>query len=333
MKKQSANFGYKIAIHEPSNLKGKELKKVLLERAFPLQEVKLVSDEGNAGTVTEFDDEATIVVKADKDSLADVDVVFFCGTKGSAAEVAPMYDELGFYAFDMSRSFEPGENYRYFVAGKENDSIISFDGIHATPHSAAVPLVSFLKSLDGEFGLKLAASTIMTPVSEVGDPGITELHQQTSDLLSFKSVEGRQKIYNIFPRPEAHTEEVHEIKQQVSGLTGIDSSKLSFSVFDVPVFFGNLFSIYLEFENAPGKSYDWKSFFSSHDDFAFDGSISEGASPLGPVDIAESDKIHIQLISNEDDDFTRVWFWMLADNIRFGSVLNVVKLAEIALEL
>jgi aspartate-semialdehyde dehydrogenase len=326
-------FGYRVAIFDPSSLKGKEMKKVLFERSFPLESMKMIDSKKNIGTLTEFDEEAMIVTHADRSALEEADVIFFCGNPEETKELIVQYDDFGFYAFDLTRSMEESETYRYLTADLEHDDIRSFDGIYATPHSASTPLVKLLRKLDKSFSVRLAAATVMTPVSETGDDGITNLHSQASDLLAFKSVEGKQQIFNLYPRPERHKEEADEIKAQVERLTKIDKGKFTLSIIDVPIFFCNLFSLYIEFDKPPGEDMNWKKFFSSKEGFSFDGIVADGAEPVGPVEIADTDFIHIQITDSESDDYSRVWFWMLADNIRIGSVLNAVKLAEIVLEL
>ena len=60
---------------------------------------------------------------------------------------------------------------------------------------------------------------------------------------------------------------------------------------------------------------------------------STGASAIGPVEVADSDMIHLQIANHDPDDPTKLWLWVIADNMRAGSVQNAVRLAEIVFEL
>lgn len=333
MSTQKERFGYKIAIFDPTTIWGKELQQTLVERSFPYESVKLIDVKEKIGTLTEFDGEAMVVAEADNDTLAELDILFVCGKSDEAKKLIAKYDDLSLYVFDLTNQSVELKDSKSFVAGVDDKKILDHEGIFAAPHSAVVPMSLLIKILDSEFKLKKLSSTIMTPVTEVGFDGISDLHQQTTDLLNFKSLDGKQRVFNLYPKPEKHQEEINRIKNEVTDITGINSDLFSFSLLDVPTFFGNLFSTYVELETVPGADYNWKKLFSKDESFRFDGDISEGKEPLGPVEIAETDKIHIQIISRDTDDNSRLWFWMLADNIRTSSVLNTVKVAEILLEL
>jgi|GEM_PF-6971750 len=332
MDKTKKSIGYKVSIFDPTSIHGKEMKKVLIERGFPYESVKLIDIEEKLGTVAEFDDEATIVTLADTEALTESDVIFFCGNPKASAAITKRYKELDFFAFDLSRSQNESENYKYFVSPQDREILRKWNGIYATPHPVAVPLIRTLSKLEEEFGLLFASATAMNAVSEIGFEGISSLHKQTTDLMNFVPLDEKQRIFNLFPRQTGYADEIGQIRRHVTDSEKLKNLEFTLSLIDVPIFFGAAIVVYVEMESSSSKDFAWNKLFTGDDGFKFDGNVSAGDDPLGPVDIAETDLLHVQLLNIEEDN-SKLWFWILADNIRLCSVINIVQLAEAVLGL
>ena len=326
-------FGYKVAIFDPMSIHGKEMKRVLVERSFPFESVKLIGSATMLGTLTDFDEEATFIQLADNDTLRDSDLVFFCGNPEETKKLVSLHKKLDFFAFDLSRSMNESDEYRNFVYGVNTDNTEEYTGIFASPSSNSVLLAKTLAKIDKAFGLKSAAATVLTSVSEDGFEGISKLHKQTTDLLSFNSLTERQRVFNIFPSASAYPAEVHRIAGEVERLTSLKPGSISLSLIEAPIFFCAVASIYIEMKNTPGGNFSWEKLFSDKDGFRYDGDVSKGNPPVGPVEIAETDMLHIQVLSGEGKDGKGLWVWALADNIRLCSVINLVQVAEKALKI
>lgn len=330
---EKKKFGYKVAIFDPTSIHGKEMKRVLVERAFPFESVKLIGSEVMLGTLTDFDEEATFIQLADNEMLLDSDIVFFCGNPEETKKFVKMHKKLDFFAFDLSRSLNETDDYRYFVDGVNIDDAKGYTGIFASPNPNSVLLARTLSKIDKAFGLESAAATVLTSVSENGFEGISNLHKQTTDLLSFISLTERQRVFNIFPSAASYPAEVHRIVDEVEKLVSLQPGTFSLSLIEAPIFFGAVASIYIELKNAPVSNMSWEKLFSDKDGFHFDGDVSRGDLPVGPIEIADTDLLHIQILSHEGKDKKGIWIWALADNIRICSVINLVQVAEKALKI
>jgi aspartate-semialdehyde dehydrogenase len=326
-------FGYKVAIFDATSIRGKEMKRVLVERNFPSQSVKLIDSREKLGTLTDFDDEATFIQNADTEALEASDVVFFCGKPAESKDLAALHRELDFFAFDLSRFADESDEYRCFVNGVNSDRAADFHGIFASPHPVSVLLTKVFSKLHKAFGVKSAAATVMTSVSEEGFEGISKLHDQTAKLLSFASLEEKQRVFNIFPSAGSYPGEILRISDEVERLASLGTRSFSLSLIDAPIFFGAAASIYVKLSKAPAAAFSWQDLYSEKEGFHFDGDISKGDTPIGPVEIADTDMLHLQLLSRDENDGRRLWIWAVADNIRLCSVINIVQVAEKALKI
>jgi len=326
-------FGYKVAIFDATSIRGKEMKRVLVERNFPSQSVKLIDSREKFGTLTDFDDEATFIQQADAETLEGSDVVFFCGKPAETKSLAAMHRKLDFFAFDLSRFMDESDEYRCFVNGINSDSAADFHGIFASPHPVTVLLAKVISKLQKAFGVGSAAATVMKSVSEDGFEGISNLHDQTTKLLSFASLDERQRVFNIFPSAGSYLGEILRISGEVEKLVSLEPGSFSLSLIDAPIFFGAAASIYVELNKAPDAAFSWQNLYSSEEGFRFDGDVSKGDAPIGPVEISETDMLHLQILSRNENDGRRFWIWAVADNIRLCSVINLVQVAEKALKI
>jgi len=326
-------IGYKVAIFDPTSIRGKEMKRVLVERSFPSQSVKLIDSREKLGTLTDFDDEATFIQNADTEALEEADVVFFCGKPAETKSLAAMHRKLDFFAFDLSRFAEESDEYRCFVNGVNSDSAADFHGILASPHPVTVLLAKVISKLQKAFGVGSAAATVMKSVSEDGFEGISNLHRQARELLSFNPLDEKQRIFNIFPAAGAYPGDIIKISGEVEKLVSLKTGSFSLSLIEAPIFFGAAASIYVELNKAPDAAFSWRDLFSGEEGFRFDGDVSKGDAPIGPVEISETDMLHLQILYRDENDGRRLWIWAVADNIRLCSVINLVQVAEKALKI
>jgi aspartate-semialdehyde dehydrogenase len=265
--------------------------------------------------------------------LKESDVVFFCGKPAESKKLAAMHRKLDFFAFDLSRCMEESDEYRCFINGVNCEGATGFRGSFASPHPVSVLLTKVISKLHKAFGMKSASATVMTSVSEEGFEGISNLHSQTAKLLSFASLDEKQRVFNIFPSASLYPEEMLRISGEVEKLVSLKKGSFSLSLIEAPIFFGAAASIHVELNTAPDAAFPWRDLFSTEEGFRFDGDVSKGDAPTGPVEIANTDMLHLQLLSKDENDARRFWIWAVADNIRLCSVINLVHVAEKALKI
>jgi aspartate-semialdehyde dehydrogenase len=329
-----ASSGLRVAILGGASLKGKELKEVLEERAFPVKKLTLVDDDEALGQLTDFEGEPTFIQRVASETFAENDLVFFASTAGTftrahwpqaAAGSAALID-LSHALLDVPEAVvrvpfldahlrPPASARRWFI----------------TPHPAAIALLTLLARLQAAARLRQVVANVLEPVSERGASGLEELQEQTVGLLSFKefprAVFDAQVAFNLLPRygAESHVrlEEVEDIiRREIERCAPALAERLALRVLQAPVFHAHGLSVCAELE-APAEV--------SAVEEALRGERVTlrglGETPVTPVDAAGRDDIVVGPVQRDPKRPAVFWLWTVVDNLRL-TARTAVDIAE-----
>jgi len=314
--------GYKLGIVNPLTLVGNEIKTILRERAFPFAKVSLLDSTGKAtGALTEVDDEPAVVAAVTDDELEELDLVFFCGPPAGNREWIDHHREDKFTAIDLSQP-STVESGKLAVAGINLDDIAA-ENVLISPHPVAIPIALILHQIQTLSAIELCTATVIQPASEYEQIGVEELAKQTISVLNVHSVPkevfDRQLAFNLYPALE-HNEEF--IVEQVRSLTDGDA-QIALMITQGTIFHGHTFSLFVK----------------TRDELTVDQITSrlrespaiafpEGDQAFGTIDAAGKDEVLIADVRRDPAIRGGFWVWAVCDNLRRGSALNAVLVAE-----
>jgi aspartate-semialdehyde dehydrogenase len=314
--------GLRVGIVNPLTLVGNEVKALLRSRDFPAAKIALLDSAGvDAGALTDIGDEAAVVAPIAQEGLDDLDLVFFCGPAAANADWIARSAEDDFIAIDLSRpSAEEG---RHVVAGVNLDSLAPGDEVLVSPHPIAVPIALILHQIATVTPVELCAATVVQPASEFDQEGVEELAQQTVSVLNLQTVPQkvfeRQLAFNLYPAPERPETTI------VSQVKGITDARLQLSVLVMQgtIFHGHTFSLFIKTREAiePQRIVDA---LKANPALAF----AEGDQQFGTTDAAGEDEVLITEVREDPHIRGGYWVWAVCDNLRRGSALNAVLVAE-----
>src|SRR5439155_26753098 len=124
-------------------------------------------------------------------------------------------------------------------------------------HPVAVVLALLLVRVKAALPLKHAVATIFEPVSEQGQKGMDELHEQTVNLLSFqqlpKNIFDVQVAFNLVSRyGEQSATTLSSVSDRVlkhyRKITAGGARVPSLLVLQAPIFHGHAFSLHVELD-------------------------------------------------------------------------------------
>lgn len=315
--------GFRVGIVNPLTLVGTEIQTVLRERAFGAAKVVLLDSSGkSAGALTEVDAEPAVVVAVSDDELEDLDVVFFCGSAATNREWIARHAEDDFIAIDASQPSSAGEG-KLAVAGINLDEIGPGDGLLISPHPVTIPIALILHQIETLSRVESCIANVIQPASVFEQAGVEELAQQTISVLNIKSVPkeifDRQLAFNLYPAPERNEEFIIE---QIRSLTDRDA-ELALFLTQGTIFHGHTLSLFVR----------------TRDDLEVDRIVSrlrenpaidvaEGDQQFGTIDAAGKDEVLIAEVRRDPAIRGGFWVWAVCDNLRRGSALNAVLIAE-----
>lgn len=315
----------RIAIVNPTTLVGNELKTILRERKVTYSHLALLDSTGErVGAITELHDEAALIGELTEDSLSDVDLAFFCGPAQANEPWLERREGDRFVAIDLSQP-SAAHDAPLVIAGLNDDRLTEATELVISPHPMTIPPAIILQQLRKRFELELCAVSVIQPASEFDQAGVDELAQQSLALLAVRGVKkevfDRQLAFNLYPAPNGHQQEEYVSRQ----LRQIISSELavSVSVTQGTIFHSHAFNLFVKLKGKAGQA-EITALLAEQRMIE----VSPADEPAGTIDAAGRDEILVGRIQADPSIKGAFWIWTVCDNLRRGSALNAVLIAE-----
>jgi aspartate-semialdehyde dehydrogenase len=339
MASRARSSGVRLAIVGATSLKGKELKEVLEDRAFPVKKLSLLDDDEALGQMTEFEGEPTFVQRLEPGTFTENDVVFFASTSGAFTRAHWEAAAAGRAALvDLSHALldVPEAAVRVpFLEPILPPVTPPTKPWYIAPHAAAIVLLTLLARLTAALRVRQVVATVFEPVSERGAAGLEELQEQTVRLLSFqefpRGVYDAQLAFNLLARhgaasrvPLEETEEV--IRRELERRAPQFGDQLALRLIQAPVFHASCFSVFVELER-PAEAADVEQALAGNRVEISD----KDSPPAAAVDVAGHDAILIGPVLRDTKRPSAFWLWAAADNLRL-TACTAVEIGEGLLE-
>jgi aspartate-semialdehyde dehydrogenase len=307
----------RVAVVHPTSLVAKELRERLEARADLGRDLRLYSlDEEEIGAVTEAAGAATFVARLEDDSLAGVDLAFFCGDiERTRAALARLPRSVPAVILSPGAT---GDDAPYAVAGVRGDALVGLDRV-TSPHPAAVALALLLAPLAGLRPRRVSATAVL-PVSALGDAGIDELFEQTRGILAFSGTPrpkrfAAQIAFNLLPSPE----DAAGIARAALDAVGLDLP-LSLQLVQGGVFHSLAVTLEVDLE-TPAEPAEVRRTLGRWPTIE----LAREPRKLGPVAAAGEEKLLVgEVRAGSRPGAHRIWAVM--DNLVRGGALNAVEL-------
>jgi aspartate-semialdehyde dehydrogenase len=325
---------------------GAAMRQILLERAFPIADVRFFSSARSAGTVLPFGDREVTVEDAGTADPSGLDLAVFSAGATASRALAPRFAEAGAVVVDNSSAWRMDPDVPLVVSEVNPEAIAEArKGIIANPNCTTMAAMPVLKPLHDEAGLvRLVASTYQA-VSGSGLTGVDEL----ADQLAAAGEKARELAYDgaavTFPEPVkyartiAHnvlplagsivddgsfeTDEEQKLRNESRKILGLPDLPVSGTCVRVPVFTGHSLSINAEFARPLSVARATELLAS-----APGVELSEIPTPLQAAGRDPSYVGRLRQDAGVPDGRGLVLF-VSNDNLRKGAALNAIQIAEL----
>lgn len=326
---------FRVAIVGAGSLKGKEVAEVLDQRNFPTADVKLLDDDESLGQLEALKDEMTFIQGVRAEQFENVDFTFFASDAESTRNSWKQAQKSGSAIVDLSYALEneTGASLRAPWIERQLGQVSAPElqpGPAVIAHPVAVALALLLVRLHASTPVKRAVVNIFEPVSERGQKGMDELHEQTVNLLSFqelpKNIYDVQVAFNLVSRyGEQSAANLASLRDRIlkhyRAITAGTGPAFSALVVQAPVFHGYAFSMNVQFDAPADVQQITKSLAGEH--------VSINNAPdQAPNNVNAAGQSEILVSVTEDEsDRDSVWLWAVCDNLRIAAT-TAVECAE-----
>ena len=328
---------------------GVAMRQILLERDFPVDQVRFFASARSAGKVLPFGDrEVTVedVADADAESLSGLDIALFSAGASTSRAQAPRFAEAGVTVVDNSSAFRMDPDVPLVVSEVNPEAVRQArKGIIANPNCTTMAAMPVLKPLHDEAGLVRLIAATYQAVSGSGVAGVDELASQVAaagDKARELAYDGsavtfpdpvkyeRTIAYDVVPLAGSivddgmnETDEEKKLRNESRKILGIPDLAVSGICVRVPVFTGHSLAINAEFSRAmtPDRA---REILAS----APGVELSEIPTPLQAAGRDPSYVGRLRQDPGVPGDRGLALF-ISNDNLRKGAALNTVQIAEL----
>lgn len=325
---------------------GSVMRTLLLERKFPVTEIRFFASARSAGKKITFGDREVTVEDAATADPSGLDIALFSAGATSSRELAPRFAAAGVVVIDNSSAFRMDPEVP-LVVSEVNGHLAKNPpkGIIANPNCTTMAAMPVLKPLHDEAGLvKMIASTYQA-VSGGGLAGVEELDTQAQAMtagaagLAFdgRAVAwptpkkfARPIAFNVLPFAgslvddgEGETDEEKKLRNESRKILEIPGLLVSGTCVRVPVFTGHSIAINVEFERAITAARATELLSKAPGVV-----LSDIPTPL---EAAGADPSFVGRIRQDQtvEGNRGLALFLSNDNLRKGAALNAVQIAEL----
>ncbi|QBH96023.1 aspartate-semialdehyde dehydrogenase [Limnobaculum zhutongyuii] len=325
--------GWQVAVLGATGAVGEALLELLQERNFPVGELYLLASERTAGETLRFNGKSIVVQNAAEFDWSQAQLAFFVAGAEAAVRYADEAANSGCLVIDNSGVFSLEPEVPLVVPGVNNHALAEYRNrnIVAVADSLTSQLLTAIKPLSEAAGLSRLQVTTMLSASAHGKAAVDDLAGQSARLLNGLPVEegffNKQLAFNLLPLLPDSEGSVREERRMVDETRKVlqdEGLAISISCIQSPVFYGNAQVVHMEGLRpvSAEEAYDELS-------NAEDIQLSENDDyPTQVGDATGNPHLSVGCLRNDYGIPEQIQFWSVADNIRFGGALMMVKTAE-----
>ena len=327
---------YNVAVIGATGMVGSMVLSILEERQFPIKKIFLLASHRSVGETCEFNGESYMVESLVNFDFSQTQICFFCTANDISAEYAPKAAAAGNIVIDKSSHFRYDPDVPLIVPEVNEKALSGFrkKNIIANPNCNTIPIVMAIKPIYDAVGITRINVATYQSVSGSGKDAVTELAEQTGELLNGRPAKAKvypqQIAFNVLPhidefQPNGYTKEEMKIIWETQKIFGDDTIAINPTAVRVPVFFGHSAAVHIEtkqkitvkhaielLDKMPGV----KVILGKH------------PYPTPVHDAAGQDDVFVGRIREDLSHPNGLNMWVVTDNLRKGAALNAVQVVE-----
>ncbi|MFC5448396.1 aspartate-semialdehyde dehydrogenase [Paenibacillus aestuarii] len=338
---------FNVAVVGATGAVGEQIIRLLEERNFPIQELKLLSSARSAGVKLTFRGQPVIVQEATPNSFNGVEIALFSAGGDVSKALIPHAVEAGAICIDNTSAYRMDPDTPLVVPEVNVDKINEHRGIIANPNCSTIQMVAALKPLYDRYGISKIIVSTYQAVSGAGAKAINEMLRQSKEVLEGKASNPdilpvgslpvkHQIAFNAIPQIDkfhdnGFTNEEMKMILETKKIMGDDAIEVTATCVRIPVVYGHSESVYVELKEDFDIE-EVKSLMASAPGIVLADNPAEQVYPLA-TDAAGKLETFVGRVRRDLSNPRAVNMWIVSDNLLKGAAWNAVQIAEyIAIE-
>lgn len=330
---------YTVAILGATGAVGQEMRKLLEERNFPVGTLKLLASARSAGKEVLFRGKPIVIEEAREEAFQGVDIVLGAAENDIAMQFAPAIKAAGAVFVDNSSAFRLDPNVPLVVPEVNGEDVKHHNGIIANPNCSTIITLTAVAALNRLSPIQTMVASTYQAVSGAGVAGISELHQQVSDLEAGKEAQvktfAHQIAFNLIPQIggeqyEGYTSEEMKLQNEGRKILHLPEMKVSCTCVRVPVVRSHSISATMTFQN-PIAVEQARAAIATAPGCKLVDDLKHNQYPM-PLDTSDQDLVWVGRIRPDLTNPGGITLWCCGDQVRKGAATNAVQIAELLIQ-
>lgn len=329
-------FDFPIAVVGATGLVGSTLLSLFKEQGVNASALRLVASKQSAGTSLAYDNQQIMLQDLADFDFSQTRLAFFCVGNDLAAQYAPIAAKAGNVVIDKSYYFRNNIDVPLIVPEVNPEAIVGYKKLNiiANPNCNTIPVAVGLKPIYDAVGITRINIATYQSVSGTGKDAISELSDQTRQLLANEAIQPKvypqQIAFNVIPHIDdfldnGYTREEMKIVWEMRKIFNDPTLAINPTAVRVPVFYGHAAAVHIETRDKLTAQQAEKLLQHAPGVHLVTGSLPY---PTPAHDAAGKDKVFVGRVREDISCENGLDLWIVADNLRKGAALNAIQIAH-----
>ena len=325
-----------VAVVGATGAVGDLMRRVLVERRFPVKSIKFLASAKSAGKTVEFNGKPHPVEAIRPEAFAGVQIVLSSTPSSVSKEFSPIAAKAGAIVVDNSSAWRMDPDCPLVVPEVNAEQLHHIrKGIVANPNCVAIPLCVALKPLHDLGTVKRVVISTYQSSSGKGATGLTDFNAQLKAFAAGGPVPAptahkAQLAGNVITLdwtldPNGYTEEENKVVNETKKILGDATIGVSATCVRVPVKVAHSESVNVEFAKPITVEQAKAALAKAPGIVLMDEFKGEFPQPLHAEG---SDHTFVGRVRQDPSNPNALNLWVVADNLRKGAASNAVQCAE-----
>ncbi len=330
-------MGCNLAIAGVTGAVGQEFLRIIEQREFPFDSLKVLASSRSAGKKIEFKGKTYIVEELTAESFEGIDIALFSAGGARSRDFAPAAVRAGAVVVDNSSAFRMDPDVPLVVPEINPQKIAEHNGIIANPNCSTIIGIVPVWPLHKVNPVKRMVVSTYQAASGAGLSAMLELESQTREIL-----EGNQPTCRAFPYqiafncfshnsplgPNGYNQEETKMVNETRKIFDCPDIAITCTCIRIPVLRAHCESINLEFTD-PITPDQVRDLLGAAPGVKVLDDRQNNRFPM-PIDASGKDDIYVGRIRQDQSlpGNRGINLWVAGDQLRKGAALNAVQIAE-----
>jgi aspartate-semialdehyde dehydrogenase len=338
---------FNVAVVGITGAVGQQIIRLLSERNFPINQLKLLASKRSAGNKVAFKGKLITVEEATPESFSGIDIAFFSAGGDVSKLLVPHAVASGAVCIDNTSAYRMDPETPLVVPEVNIEKINENKGVIANPNCSTIQMVATLKPLYDRFGISRIIVSTYQAVSGAGNLAIDEMRKQSQDILNDKQIQPdilpvsslpvkHQIAFNAIPQIDkfldnGFTNEEMKMILETKKIMGDESLEVTATCVRIPVVYGHSESVYVELK-SDFEMAEVRELLANAPGIVLQDNPQEQLYPLASY-AAGKIETFVGRVRRDLSNPKALNMWIVSDNLLKGAAWNAVQIAEyIALE-